>query len=359
MNTNTSSLNDDTLIAELGHLAGRERAATVALIVHLAEFDARRLYAREGYSSTFRYCTAVLRLSEDAAFNRIEVARAARTYPLLLDRLLSGALSPTTARLLAPRLTPENHEDLLAAASGRSRREVEELIARRFPQPDVPSSIRRRPVVAAPASSPMPPLPDAPTPAAATRPAGPAAPVATRRPVVRPLATDRFEIRFTSSADTRDLLREAQDLLAHAVPSGDLDQVFNRALRLLVQDLERKKFATTDRPRRSPGQSEDSRNIPASVKRAVRRRDEARCAWTAPTGHRCDERRFLEYHHDDPYGVGGKPVVDRVRLLCRTHNGHEAALFYGPRRAYGGIAVPGRVGATRERGERTTRPGDG
>ncbi len=68
-------------------------AATVALIVHLAEFDARRLYAGAGYSSTFRYCLEVLHLSEDAAFNRIEVAPAARDHPLMLEMLLSGALS--------------------------------------------------------------------------------------------------------------------------------------------------------------------------------------------------------------------------------------------------------------------------
>jgi hypothetical protein len=143
--THASTLSDSALIAELSRLAGGERAATVALIVHLAEFDARRLYAGAGYSSTYRYCTEVLRLSEDAAFNRIEVARSARQYPLVLDMLLSGALSPTTARLLARRLTGPNHQELLAAAAGQTRQQVEELLARRFPPPDVPASIRPLP----------------------------------------------------------------------------------------------------------------------------------------------------------------------------------------------------------------------
>jgi hypothetical protein len=43
-----------------------------------------------------------------------------------------------------------------------------------------------------------------------------------RRPVVSPLAPDRYELRFTASAKTREKLRQAQDLLRHAVPSGDL-----------------------------------------------------------------------------------------------------------------------------------------
>jgi hypothetical protein len=353
--THASTLTDGALIAELSRLAGGERAATVALIVHLAEFDARRLYAGEGYSSTFRYCTDVLHLSEDAAFNRIEVARAGRAFPRVLDMLLSGALSPTTARLLARRLTEENHEDLLAAAAGRSQQQVEELLAQRFPQPDVPPSIRPLPAVLPPREAPFagdvePPRPGALTdlPAAdgsasteALRSTSAIAP----RPLVRPLAADRYLVRFTASAETRDLLRRAQDLLGHAVPSGSLDEVFHRALSLLVHDLERKRFAATTHPRRSRGQSKDSRNIPAAVKRAVRERDGERCTWASPSGHPCEARRLLEFHHDDPYGVGGKSTVDRIRLLCRIHNDHEARLFYGPRRRYVGAGVVDQVGA--------------
>jgi uncharacterized membrane protein YccC len=50
------------------------------------------------------------------------------------------------------------------------------------------------------------------------------------------VSAQRYEVRFTASAETHDLLRRAQDLLGHAVPSGDLGQVFDRALALLVAD---------------------------------------------------------------------------------------------------------------------------
>lgn len=140
---NTANLTDSELVTEVGRLAGGEREATVALIAHLAEFDARRLCEGLGFSSTFRYCMTELRLSEDAAFNRIEAARAALRYPVILEMLESGALSPTTARLLGRHLTPENHQEVLAAASGRSKHEVEVLLAGVFPQPDVAPSIRR------------------------------------------------------------------------------------------------------------------------------------------------------------------------------------------------------------------------
>jgi hypothetical protein len=52
--THASHLGNTELTAELNRLA-REREATAALIVHLAEFDARRLFEGAGYSSLFRY----------------------------------------------------------------------------------------------------------------------------------------------------------------------------------------------------------------------------------------------------------------------------------------------------------------
>src|SRR6266496_5410896 len=99
-----SLLDDAALAAELGRLAAGERQATAALVVHLAEFDARRLYEPAGFSSLFQYCRAVLHLSEDAIYNRIEAARAARRYPVILEMVAAGTLSVTTARLLARHL---------------------------------------------------------------------------------------------------------------------------------------------------------------------------------------------------------------------------------------------------------------
>src|SRR5205814_3441423 len=119
-----SHLSDSALVTEVGRLAGRDREATVAFIVHLAEFDARRLYAEAACSSTFAYCLEVLRLSEDAAFNRIEAARAARAFPEIIDMLASGALSVTTARMLKRHLTPEHRGELLAVAAGKGKTEV-------------------------------------------------------------------------------------------------------------------------------------------------------------------------------------------------------------------------------------------
>jgi hypothetical protein len=325
-----SSLSDHALLAEVLQLARCEREATVRLIAHLAELDARRLYLGAGFSSLFTYCTGELRLAEHAAYNRIEAARTARSFPAVLEMLGEGALTLTTVRLLAPHLTGDNSRELLAAAARKSRREVEELLARLFPQPPVPSSVRKLP---APTPGPIEAQPSAlaPMPASiALSVEQPAVATPTRRPVLAPLAPDRYEIRFTASARTYEKLRLAQDMLRHAIPNGDPAEIMDRALTVLLEELARKKFAKTDRPRASQGTAPGSRDVPARVKRAVWLRDRGCCAFVGKGGRRCGERGFLEFHHQEPHGVGGEPTVENIELRCRAHNAYEAELFYGP-----------------------------
>src|SRR3989449_10707926 len=124
------TLSGDDLVAQVKSLVGCEGEPTASLIAHLAELDARRLYLGAGFSSLFTYCCEVLRLSEPAAYNRIEAARTAKRFPVILRMLGEGSLSVATVRLLSSHLTAENHQDLVAAAAGKSKRQVEELLVR-------------------------------------------------------------------------------------------------------------------------------------------------------------------------------------------------------------------------------------
>jgi len=289
-----------------------------------------------GFDSLFAYCTEVLRLSEHEAYHRILAARTARRHPRILSMLGDGTLNLTTVRLLAPHLTDETADGLLDAAAGRSKRHVGELVARHAPRPDVPSSVRKVPVrtTSSGATSMIsvvtPTVPDD-APSVGSPPAAAATPVAppARPAMVRPLAPERYEVRFTASAETCAKLRRAQDLLRHAVPTGDTATVVDRALTLLIEDLERKKFAITDRPRPSRRTSGSARKPPAHVKRAVSRRDAGRCAFVGTNGRRCETRAFLEFHHVIPYAMVGEATVENIQLRCRAHNGYEAGLFYG------------------------------
>jgi hypothetical protein len=144
------ALSGQDLLAHLDLLAGRERSASAELVAHLASLESRpALYAGKGYGSLFSYCTQALRLSEDAACNRIEAAKACRRFPVILDLLASGFLTLTSVRMLSPHLTPENHAAVLERAKGLACRQIEGLIAELAPRPDVPTSIRKLPTLTA------------------------------------------------------------------------------------------------------------------------------------------------------------------------------------------------------------------
>lgn len=367
-------LSDHDLIARVRRLARHEREATAVLVAHLTVFDERSLYLGEGCPSMFSYCTQVLHLAEHAAYNRIEAARAVRRFPVLLTHLAEGALTLATVRILAPHLTPGNHDELIASARFKSKRAVENLVADLCPLPAARSTIRTLP------SRIMGPLPvsvDAPgTPViGAEEPtAGPpetaftiagagassaaATPHATCddppclasvssfaaapacRVAIEPLGSRRYRVQFTAPAETCDKLRLAQDLLRHQLPDGDVAEIMDRALTLLLETLIRQKFAATKHPRTRPAtstssgtdtavQGRASRHIPAEVRRAVWLRDGGRCAFVASNGRRCNERGFLEFHHVEPYSKGGAATADNLQLRCRRHNRYEAELCFG------------------------------
>lgn len=139
------ALTDRQLVNVLTTLAALERAAIAKLVAALSEFDKRRLYLPLGFNSLFAYCTNRLSLSQDEAFYRIEAARVARRFPVVLDYLEKGAMTLTTVRLLGPHLTVDNHKQLFETACHLTRPQVAVLIARLRPKPDVPSTIRKLP----------------------------------------------------------------------------------------------------------------------------------------------------------------------------------------------------------------------
>src|SRR5436309_6320111 len=137
-----SHLSDDALRHGLAATVACERGATAEVLAHIAEFDARKLYLPAAYPSMFAYCVGELRLSEDATSKRIEAVRASQRCPAVLATLAEGRVHLSGICLLAPHLTPENAAELLAAATHKSKAQIEQIVAERFPQPDLPSRVQ-------------------------------------------------------------------------------------------------------------------------------------------------------------------------------------------------------------------------
>jgi hypothetical protein len=342
---------DRTLVRDLDAIVARDRDTTAVLLAHVAEFDARRLYLPAGYPSMFQYCVRRLRMSEDVAFKRIRAARAARQHPVILDALADGRLSLSAVVLLAPHLEREAAAELLAAATHRTNAEVESLLADRFPRPEAPAMIRALGPVVPPAQLAARPVADAAAPAAqvlapaigdpahaaatgsqlAARPVGESsgAPPAEARATCG-VAGRRFELRCTIGEPTHDKLRLAQALLGHAVPTGDVAQVLDRALDALIERLEKRRRAATANPRSAPPRpAKNPRTVPAAVRRAVWERDAGRCTFVSDAGHRCESRTRLEFDHEVPVARGGRATVEGIRLRCRAHNQYAAERSFG------------------------------
>src|SRR5260221_6136799 len=338
-----TQLADGTLLRDLVALLEQDRAPPAALLAHLAEVDERQLYRAEAYESMFLYCVHELHMSEETTFRRIRVARTARQFPAIFSLLAEGQLNLTAVLLLTPHLSPKTADELLAVAAHKTKPEIELLLAERFPRPDVPTLVQPiaapnasdaltvRPVVPSSESNllaPMEPLaPEPVVPSSESSTPVCVGPLPTRARLAS-LSPGRYALQLTVDQETHDQLRYAQALLGHAVPSGDLTQVIERALDLLVQKLEQRKFGKSARsgPRSSAARGG---YIPAAIRSAIWERDGRQCTFVSDSGKRCEARARLEYDHVIPVARGGATTVDGLRLRCRAHNQFAAECTYG------------------------------
>jgi hypothetical protein len=223
-----SHLSNPTLRRDLAACGAHDCHSTANYIAYIAEFDARRLYAEDGYPSMFNYCVHVLHLSVDAALMRIRAARLARQLPALFVAIAEGRLHVTAVVRIGKHLTEANADQLIAAATHKTREQIETLMARRFPRADVPTRLEPIPPAVGAGQAGTELGPDRvggmqPERAGTELGLEPVRSVPTR-PRVTPLAPERFALQVTIGQSARDKLRYAQELISHQLPSGDMVQ---------------------------------------------------------------------------------------------------------------------------------------
>jgi len=341
-----SELPSGAILPELKIALANERACSVRAIELIAQAVKFKTYVPEGYSSMFMYCIEELGLSEDAAGMRIAVARASLRFPKIIAMLAEGRLHLTGAAKIARHLTAENAEELLAAGERKSKRDIEAMLAARFPQADVPMLIRPLAPVPAPAATVTPgstsatatepdairqptlPVPGRVVPSE-TEKVAPGMTCPPRQPIPAP-AAERFAVQGTISEATRQKMRRVQDLLGYSVSPGDFDAFFAYMCEAAIEKLEKQKCAATSLPREGPVKpSDDPRHIPAAIVRQVWKRDAGRCTFISASGKRCCETKALEIHHVLVPDRGGKATLDNLALRCRPHNQYDAELTFG------------------------------
>jgi hypothetical protein len=319
-----SHLSDESLLRALIALVAQELTTTAELLAHVAEVDERKLYLPAGYPSMYLYCVDAFHMSEQTAYKRIFVARAARRFPAILAAVAEGRLHLSAVVLLAAHLTEANADELIGAATHRTKAGVEKLLAERFPQSDLLSWVED-------------PDPDPPCSGNVTHQLSPgkvdASPIS--RPgvdggPVKPLSSHSFALQVTIDRQMHDDLRYAQSLLGHQVRAGDMTEVLRLVLKAAIPQLEKRKFAATAKPR--PGckrPNTNPRSIPAHVRRAVWERDGGQCTYVGENGHRCPATEPLEFDHALEVARGGEAKVEGIRLRCRAHNQYTAERTFG------------------------------
>ena len=367
-----ASLSDARLLASLVALVRSHRETTAELLLHLAEVDERKHYLGAAYPSLFAYCVGELRMPEDGAARKIHAPRAARRHPQRLAAIAERRLHLTAVNLLAPHLTDENADELLAAATHQGAEAIRALLARRESVlcPDVPellhsgnehapehvrATLSQR-VAAVPEASAL-----APQPTSAQAGSAPA------------LRVHRVVLELTDAE--WELLQYAAALDSHVVVARDRTALVMRALASHVERLEKRRFggrrlangetaggaaAAAEAVQPAHAAVRASRRIPTHIRREVWARDGGRCTFASAAGHRCDARERLEFDHATPVTRGGESVASSLRLRCRAHNRFEAEHVFGRGFMDGRIATArqrsalARGGRERERSRGTT-----
>jgi 5-methylcytosine-specific restriction endonuclease McrA len=302
---------DLEVLSALERFVGRERKRKAQFLVYLSVVDARKLYAKEGYSSLFKFLTEKFRFSESSALKRIQVSRLAHRFPFLYKRIVDGDFTLSALSRLAPFVNTHNSHLLFGEARGKSVREVEKILARWFPQEAVPDRLEKS---------------------------------------VKDLSEDKVHVSFTAGREFEKDLLEAKALLSHKYPKGRLEEVLGLALKTLLKDLKKpnskashiprgmsdcdsasdlSSCAPQQRPRFYRQVPKPSRYIPRGMRAAIRERDGAKCQYISPEGQVCGETHFLEIDHRRPFALGGPNTEENLRLLCRTHNVLAAEIVFG------------------------------
>jgi 5-methylcytosine-specific restriction endonuclease McrA len=333
-----SALSDNELLAGLEATIGSTRKLLACLLAYLAEVEHRRLHLEAACSSMFEYCVRRLGMSDGEAFRRTTAARLVRRFPVLLDKIARGEIHLSAVVLLRDHLTDENHAELIDQACGKTKLQVQEMLAARVPKPDVPTAIHPLPEKGT--ASPQAPL----APVVAKDARQPAAPTEERRASTEPLSPGRYKVELTISAELKEKIARATDLMRHRNPSGDLVVVLERAVDLLIAQLEKERFGKTTKPRTSAAAKTESSSsgptapkakgarsgyISSAVRREVYERDRGQCTFVDELGRRCSSGAFLELDHRLARALGGSDDAENIRLLCRFHNALHAQRTFG------------------------------
>lgn len=293
-------LSDTDLHQEAVRAADREKASTLTLLEFLAEIENRRLYAKRGYDSLWKYVHKALRYSEAQTQERVASMRLIQRVPEAKQALREGKLTLTSAARIAAHTRRENASlgeaaRLVRQCENLSTREVERVL-----------------------------LQNATVPAAPEERVIPLTPELTRLV----LDVDR------SFMERLERIREAR-----GNPGASITSILTAALEKYIERGKPKPPRTSDLRRTIPPASEKrratnsahrTRYIPKATRNKIRIRADNRCEYVdSESRRRCDGRSGLQFDHIRAFALDGDHSEANLRLVCKAHNLLHAIETFG------------------------------
>lgn len=304
-------LSDAQLLIQTRDIARKEQSYSLALIEHLLEVDARKLYATRGYDSLFKYVVKDLGYSESTAYERIRAMRLVRLVPEVREQLKSGALTLTAAAQVESFRRRENLPNsevsaIVEEAAHKSLHEVEVLLLSR-------------------SDNPIP------------------------REKLRQITPELQEAKLILTPELQRLILRYEELHGKVPVSQILQTVLTAHLKRHdpLQRLERSEppneaieesasaVSVSAKPCVTP--TGHSRYVATNTKLKLWRRAQGQCEWVDLKTHsRCSSRyRLQNDHYPRPFALGGPSTYENLRLVCPAHNARFAVDVFGVERVQG------------------------
>jgi len=264
-------------------VANSFQKAETELLEVLLKVEDHAVCRKLGYSSLFQYCVSCLKLSENNAFNLITVVRKSRTVPKLKEAVVSGEITLSKARRIAPVITSANQEEWIEKAKVLPQRLLEKAIVKEKPQELVPEKITYK-------------------------------------------QENRIELKCGISEELLKQIERAKDLLSQKLKKPvTLEETLDFAFKEFLEKND--PVLRAERNLKSLGTCrveslKDGKRValPVQVKHQVNHRDQGQCTFILPNKERCQEGRWIELHHKLPVSHGGSHHPENIATLCYQHH---------------------------------------
>ena len=263
-------LSDRELLRQTSTLVHHERHLQGAIIDHLAEIEARRLFLRRGCSSLFDYAVRELGYSDAAAGRRLGAVRLCADQPGARERLRDGSLTLSAAAELQWAFDRQRRRgSIVGIASTAPAGAVAPGAAAAEVAPAADPVADAGPTATPNPSEPAPPLVlDAAGRQKLIEEASGKSTREVRRMLadldpelappadrVRPLGDGRYELKAVIDADCQQGLEQLRGLLSHVDPRMTMGQLVGRIAQAAAAAAARRRSTATTRAARRAGRA--------------------------------------------------------------------------------------------------------